>query len=72
MKVALLGHEGDFRPDTGVGIQRYMFELYTNLIKISNDIEKIEFKLIKFIGTGLSFELRAFLQIFLNTTFYTI
>ena len=69
MKVALLGHEGDFRSDTGVGIQRYMFELYANLTKISNDVEKVEFKPIKFIGAGLSFELRA---LFTNFSKYNI
>jgi len=60
MKVALLGLKGDFTPATGGGIQRYMFELYTNLIKISNNIEKVEFKPIKFIGTGISFAIKTF------------
>jgi len=60
MKVALLGLKGDFAPDTGLGIQRYMFELYINLIKISNNIEKVEFKPIKFIGNGISFAIKTF------------
>jgi len=60
MKVALLGLKGDFTPDAGGGIQRYMFELYTNIIKISNNIEKVEFKPIKFISTGISFAIKTF------------
>jgi len=55
MKVALLGMKGDFLPDTGSGIKRYTFELYTNLIKISKNIEKVEFKPIKFTGIRVSF-----------------
>ena len=60
MKVALLGLKGDFTPDAGAGIQRYMFELYINLIKMSNNIEKVEFKPIKFIGNGISFAIKTF------------
>jgi glycosyltransferase involved in cell wall biosynthesis len=60
MKVALLGIKGDFSPDSGAGIQRYMFELYTNLAKITKDIDKVEFKPIKLIGNGLSFALETF------------
>jgi len=60
MKVALLGLKEDFLPDTGSGIKRYMFELYTNLIKISSNIEKVEFKPIRIIGTGLSFAIKTF------------
>jgi len=55
MKVALLGLKGDFTPDAGAGIQRYMFELYTNLIKISNNVEKVEFS-----GGGMSFAIKTF------------
>ena len=60
MKVALLGLKGAFAPDTGGGTERYMFELYKSLIKISNNIEKVEFKPIKFIGTGISFAIKTF------------
>ena len=54
MKVALVGIKGDFDPGLGAGIQRYMFELYRNLKRLSEGIDKIEFKKVRFIGNGLS------------------
>ncbi len=69
MKVALLGLYGDFSTNTGNGIQRYMFEIYKNLKKMDNNIDKIEFKKISFIGSGLSFELKTF---FANLNDYDI
>jgi glycosyltransferase involved in cell wall biosynthesis len=64
MKVVLLGLEGDFSPKIGLGIQRYMFEIYSNLHKIDMNIEKIEFKKIKFLGNGLSFTTKALFRNF--------
>ena len=58
MKVAVLGLIGDFSPNTGMGIQRYMYELYNDLHKASKNIEKIEFKKIKFLGNGPSFAIK--------------
>ena len=58
MKVALLGFEGDFSPNSGAGIQRYMYEIYNGLHSINKNIEKIEFRKIKFLSTGLSFAIK--------------
>ena len=66
MKVGLLGPEGNFSPNSGAGIQRYMYELYNNLHKINKDIKKIEFKKSRFIGTGLSFAIRSLFNNFNN------
>ena len=69
MKVALLGLEGDFSPNRGAGIQRYMFELYKNLIKLDKNIKKIEFKRLRYIGDGNSFILQT---LFANFSDYKI
>ena len=58
MKVALLGLKGDFSPNSGAGIQRYMYEIYNGLHGIDRNIEKIEFRKIKFLGNGLSFSIK--------------
>jgi glycosyltransferase involved in cell wall biosynthesis len=69
MKVALLGPEGDFSPNTGMGIQRYMYELYNGLHKASKNIKKIEFGKIKFLGNGPSFAIKT---LFTNFDSYDI
>ena len=69
MKVALLGLEGDFSPNTGMGIQRYMYELYNGLHKASKNIKKIEFGKIKFLGNGPSFAIKT---LFTNFDSYDI
>ena len=60
MKAGLLGVEGHFSKDFGLGIERYMYELYHNIKKIKRtnfSISKIEIKKLPFIGSGLSFDL---------------
>ena len=69
MDIALLGLEGDFSPNIGAGIQRYMYELYRNLIKLDKDIKKFEFKRLKYIGDGNSFTLQT---LFTNFSGYKI
>ena len=36
MKVGLLGVEGHFSKDSGLGIEKYMYELYNNIKKIKS------------------------------------
>ena len=50
MKVELLGLADDFSVKSGLGIQRYMYELYNNLHKIDSGIEKADFKCYFWIG----------------------
>ena len=58
MRVALLGMKDDFNKNAGMGVQKYMFELYENLrvncgtFKQKSDcsIEKMEFNTRKLIG----------------------
>ena len=60
MKVGLLGVEGHFSKDFGLGIERYMYELYHTMQRIKNkgfSISKVELKKLPIIGSGLSFEL---------------
>ena len=60
MKVGLLGVEGHFSKDSGLGIEKYMYELYNNIKKIKSmgfSISKIEIKKLPFIGSGISFDL---------------
>ena len=60
MKVGLLGVEGHFSKGSGLGIERYMYELYHNIKKIKRtnlSLSKIEIKKLPFIGSGLSFDL---------------
>ena len=60
MKVGLLGVEGHFSKSSGLGIERYMYELYHNMKKIKSttlSVSKVEIKKLPFIGSGLSFDL---------------
>ena len=60
MKVGLLGVEGHFSKGSGLGIERYMYELYHNIKKIKStnfSVSKVEIKRLPFIGGGLSFDL---------------
>ncbi|MEM4097784.1 MAG: glycosyltransferase family 1 protein [Candidatus Micrarchaeaceae archaeon] len=69
MKTLLLGLKGNFSKSSGLGIQRYMFELYKGLHRLDKNISKREINPIKFIGNGLSFALKTF---FMNFDSYQI
>ncbi|MEM4067578.1 MAG: glycosyltransferase family 1 protein [Candidatus Micrarchaeaceae archaeon] len=69
MKTLLLGLKGDFSKSSGLGIQRYMFELYKGLHELDKNISRREINPIKFIGNGLSFALKTF---FMNFDSYQI
>ena len=64
MNVALLGITGNFTQNSGAGIQRYMFELYNHLKNSYMNIDKIEFRPIPLIGSGMSFALHTIFENF--------
>ena len=67
MKVALVGLKKDFSQNSGNGIQRYIFELYHNLKSLmSDDIKKIKFKQIRFVGDIPSFMFGSLIKNFDN------
>ena len=55
MKVALVGVEGDFTKNAADGVKRYMYELYDNLRRLSqNNIQKLEYKRLPLLYSGFS------------------